>query len=695
MNQKIKTQPHTNFVGATLVVALKTRTQKNSSNAIVLVLFFMMVFIVNAQERLIDAYLPIISDTRIVPQPQEETELPEGYTLSEATIIYLLTDTPALRQAAETLQDDIQVRYGFRPPSEVSPSLKITGSGQGIVIGQVSDNIPSALEPVTQAEGYTLESSPSGITIIGSDERGAFYGLQSLRQILGEEPNIRGVQVRDYPDHSLRVAMIYLDAQSEAINDKLIPILAQHKFNTVLVMSNYIQWDSAPALHVSRGATKEQARHLVGLARLYLLEPIPLLETLGHTEWLFTNNQNRDLLQDPTVPKPWVYDPLNSRTYQVLFPIFDELIAIFQPEYIHIGHDEVRNVHPFPASAAGLQLGFGQLFLQDTQTLHDYLQSKGVRTIIWQDELLSAEVKPLLSQFPKDLIVTSWNYYPASDYPDLTVLQQAGFEVVGSSWKEADNIRAYANVAKEKQALGMLLTRWTGYFGNAEVIHGQYDQLYSYLIAANSFWNTEAETLEDAAIRFRLLWLGTDDTRQRAGTPVDLSAYGNVDLGQGFVGLDDGYRLENILEPQRFSGTIFTVNKAIGLQGTHHRTESYPSSITIPLNKTAGSLAFLHTTPWSASVGTDIGAYIVHYSDGTEEHIPLIYGTNISTWTDTNVTSINLLQGWSHKTANGLPVAINTFFWTNPKPASVIEGLEFVSGQGLASPVLLGLTLLE
>jgi hexosaminidase len=655
---------------------------------LVIATFFMMTF-VNAQERLIDAYLPIISDTRIVPQPQEETELSQGYTLTESTIIHLLTDTPALRNAAKVLQDDIQVRYGFRPPLEVGRA------GQGIVIGQVSDNLQTSLEPVTQEEGYTLESSPNGITIIGSDERGTFYGVQSLRQILGEDPTIRGVQVRDYPDHTLRIAMIYLDHQSEAINDKLIPILAHYKFNAVLVMSNYIKWESSPNLHVPAGATKEQAKHLVDLARLHLLEPIPLLETLGHTEWLFANNQNRDLLQDPSVPKPWVYDPLNPRTYQVLLPIFDELVEIFDPTYVHIGHDEVRNVHPFPASVEGLQLGFGQLFLQDVRRLNTHLKSRNVRTMLWQDELLSSEVRPLLNQFPKNLIVTSWNYYPASDYPDLTDLQRAGFEVIGSSWKDPDNILAYAKVAREKQALGVLITRWTGYFGNAEVIHGQYDQLYSYLIAGNSFWNVKAEPLEDAAIRFRLLYLGTDDTRQRAGTPIDLSKFGNVDLSQGFVGLDDGYRLENILEPQRFSGTIFSLTKAIALQGTHRRTKDYPQSVTIPINKTAGSLAFLHTTPWSASTGTDIGSYIVHYADGSEEQVTLFYGTNISTWTDTNVTSINLLQGWSHTTANGLPVAINTFFWTNPKPSTMIERLEFVSRGGLASPVLLGLTILE
>jgi hexosaminidase len=656
-----------------------------------LVFYYLMTVLglsrVNAQERLPNAYASVISDTRIVPEPHEETTLAEGYTLTESTVIYLVTDTPALQLAVQQLQDDIQQRYGFRPP------LQTGFSGQGIVIG-LENQIPSKLEPVSQAEGYTLESSPSGITIIGSDEHGAFYGLQSLRQLLGETPVVRGVNVRDYPAHTWRMAMIYLDDDTE-LNNRLIPILAHYKFNKVLVMSNYIQWDSAPNLHVTGSASKEQARQLVRLARQYLLEPIPLLETLGHSGWLFSNEQNKDLLQDPNVPNPWVYDPLNPRTYRTLFPILDELIDIFQPAYIHIGHDEVRNVHPFPSSPAGLRLGFAQLFLQDVQTLHNYLQNKNIRTLLWQDELLSAEVKPLLGRFPKDLIVTSWNYYPAADYQELTVLQDAGLEVIGSSWKDLDNILAYAVDAKEKQALGMLQVRWTGYFGNASVLHGQYDQIYQSVTAAHYFWNPQATPLGDAAIRFRMNFLGHEDTRQRAGTPIDLSAYGNVDLTQGFVGLDNGYRLENLLKVQRFSGTIFTLNQAIALQGTHKRTQSYPASVTIPLNLTAGSLAFLHTTPWSSETGHEIGAYVVHYDDGSQQPIPLIYGSNIATWTETTVTSINLLLGWSGNTSNGLPVSINTLFWTNPKPSSVITHIEFVSNKGLASPVLLGLTVLE
>ena len=428
---------------------------------------------------------------------------------------------------------------------------------------------------------------------------------------------------------------------------------------------------------------------------IYLLEPIPLLETLGHAQWLFANDQNRDLLQDATVSSPFAYDPLNPRVYEVLFPILDELLGIFDPRYFHIGHDEVRSVHPFPASEAGLAAGFGELFLQNTLELHEFLAARGVRTMLWQDELLSPEVQPLLERFPKNLIVTSWNYIPAGIYPDLTTLQRAGFEVLGTSWHDSDNIAAYARFAYDAGAAGMVQSRWTGYFANGEVLHGSFEQLYAHLSAGNAFWNVAAPALDDAPERFRTLWLGAEGSRQRAGTLLDLAPYGNMPLTDGFLGLEPGYSLASMLGAPRFTGARFLLGTGIALQGAHRRAQAYPQTVTLPLGLKAGSLAFLQTVGWSAPAGSEVGRYLVHYTDGTAAEIPLVYGQNIAAWTGVSTSSINLLQGWSGRTTNGLPVAVNTFFWTNPRPDLAIQTVELVSDGGLANPVVLGVTVLE
>ena len=51
-------------------------------------------------------------------------------------------------------------------------------------------------------EGYVLSVTSNEVVIAGSDERGAFYGLQSLRQLVESDStgvHVPGVQIRDWP----------------------------------------------------------------------------------------------------------------------------------------------------------------------------------------------------------------------------------------------------------------------------------------------------------------------------------------------------------------------------------------------------------------------------------------------------------------------------------------------------------------
>ena len=43
-------------------------------------------------------------------------------------------------------------------------------------------------------------------------------------------------------------------------------------------------------------------------------------------------------------------------------------------------------------------------------------------------------------------------------------------------------------------------------------------------------------------------------------------------------------------------------------------------------------LHLLHATQMSVAPGTEVGAYVVHYDDGSIERIPLVYGRDIVDW---------------------------------------------------------------
>lgn len=645
-----------------------------------------------------DAFVPGHDGSRIVPTPQETVAGDGVFVLVPGASVILHADTPALRLAVGMLQEDAAQQHGTRPrvTADVqateetgAPSIRVG------ILGRAGAPRTTAA-PVDRPEGYLLEVRPDGVTVLGADERGAFYGVHSLRQLLGAGPEVPAVTVRDWPALPWRVAMVYLDAASDSVNERLLPILAELKFNAVLVMSDYVEWDAAPELHLPLSAPRAAAERLAVTARSNLLEPIPLLETLSHAEWFFANGANAELRADPTAARAFVMDPTRPELYDRLLPLVDELIDIFGPRWFHIGHDEVRNVHPFPATPEQAAIGYGRLFVGSVTRLHRHLASRGVATMLWDDELVSPEVRALWSELPADLIVASWRYLPAGAFPRMAMVANAGFTTLGASWFDPDNVASMARQALRLGADGLIQTRWTGYFGNANMMRGQYRQVYAYVTAAGAAWNPSADAVAGAPGWFRSAWLRDHQGGRHAGAVVDLAAAGGQSLRTGLFGLDDGYALTELLETNaRFGGVRYRLATALTVQGSHPRARALPGRITVPIDRTARTVTFLHATGWYGALGDVVGRYEIVHADGTTSEVPLVYGQNIAAWTETDVATIDLEQPWQGRTVNGLEVAAYQLRWRNPRPELPIDRIELVGSGGIAAPVLFGITLLD
>ena len=87
---------------------------------------------------------------------------------------------------------------------------------------------------------YSLNVDKDGITITGYDERGAFYGLQTLSQILDSSAARKGVlpfmSINDYPDLPNRgvVEGFYGNPWSHEVRLSLIDFYGKYKLNTYL-----------------------------------------------------------------------------------------------------------------------------------------------------------------------------------------------------------------------------------------------------------------------------------------------------------------------------------------------------------------------------------------------------------------------------------------------------------------------------
>ena len=133
--------------------------------------------------------------------------------------------------------------------------------------------------------------------------------------------------------------------------------------------------------------------------------------------------------------------------------------------------------------------------------------------------------------------------------------------------------------------------------------------------------------------------------------------------------------------------------RGIALSGTL-LNQPLPKSATIEIDSHASALAMLQMTAFPAAFGDEVGAYDIHFADGSAEHVPLKYGMNIRAADDPGSTSDATLA-WSGKSSRGISSFARVFIWNNPHPDRPIKSITFSTNHAYASPILIGLTCLD
>lgn len=372
-------------------------------------------------------------DALIFPAPRELSATGSDFVLDARARILLPPhasehDTFLARSLAHELSD----RFAFA----VTPASAVALSREKpcIVMGTLRNALVRAYcegHGLSQSvadlppEGYLLHASADGVVVAGKDERGAFYGCQSLRCLLAQhEGGLRvcGAIVRDWPDKPFRGIYLFLPGRAHIPFFKRFvrDFMALHKYNTlILEMNGCMRLDRHPELNygsvrfardanysarnyppgpihdmeqnsshqdVADGEVleKEEVADLVAWARAHHLDVIPQLPSFTHSYYLLS--EHKDLAAVPEDKWPDIYCPTNPKSYSLVFDVYDEYIEVFQPKSIHIGHDEL--FLPIDASPSCKDTNIGELYGRDIRAIHDHLAARGIRTQFWGDMLL-------------------------------------------------------------------------------------------------------------------------------------------------------------------------------------------------------------------------------------------------------------------------------------------------------------------
>jgi|GEM_PF-3562325 len=573
-----------------------------------------------------------------------------------------------------------------------------------------------------KAEAYRLKITETGVNITGTDAPGLFYGMQSFLQLIVKNKEHRlevpCQDIRDWPDLKFRGFMIelgsHIDGATKAYDliRRMIPrILARYKFNAAVIGesgSGVIRWQSHPETAWPHAISTAQLRELVADSRNVYLEPVPVIESLGHVRSIL--NAHSDLAEYNGKERVDAFCMSNPKVQKILADIYDECIDIFHPKYFHIGMDEAVFMGTCPKCSAR---PLDEIFTEYVQWCYDYLKKRQVKNVImWHDLLMDKKdfpnypcnmnaksVSAAMSKLPKDIIMDFWEYGGTDLKPGIQYFRKAGFRVLGSSWYDDKNCFAMGQALADCKSLGILETSWTYTW--------EFDQMS--LAAIENAWSVGRPSLKGLpyspllVAQRAMLPPQPSDFNGTVAIPHPLAQYCNSSIATqaaaaGIVG--------KVLLPTgatTLGGVSFELSNqarnVIVLKGTKNR-------LTIPINRNAVGLAFLQSAMAVNVFATyPMARYTVVYADGGKVEIPLINYRNIGAL---NMGAISMDCTYRERGLGAVPDAqhvmvlsslaeqlnLHCFEWVNPQPERKIAAVEIGMTTDQDTLLLLGLSLI-
>lgn len=414
---------------------------------------------------------------KIVPQPLEVVEAEGTYEISRNTSVYV-TDK-SLLPTARYLADYAETFLGIPLTVVEKPVIGATG---GILL-RLSDDVKGD-------EAYRLSvTSDAGVVITAGAKGGAFYGVQTLIQLLPSRSGIRAilqaVEINDRPRFAYRgllldVARHYFPV---AYIKKYLDFMAFHKLN-------YFHWhlsdDQGWRLEVkcrpeltSFGSlregeieglypgkykelpyggyyTREDVRTIVEYAAERNITVIPEIDIPGHCMAVLATypELGTNPEEDKKCALTWgIYNKFNNvlapkpETFDFLNDVFTEICEIFPGPYVHLGGDECAP--RWWKESDETQKFMREQGLNDESALHSYfvhyvqkvIERNGKTAFGW-DEVLEggasencvvvnwqkpeAGVESVKSGHPTVRANMRWNY--------LNLIESARQPEVGHAW---------------------------------------------------------------------------------------------------------------------------------------------------------------------------------------------------------------------------------------------------------------------
>ncbi|MEG1441728.1 MAG: family 20 glycosylhydrolase, partial [Oscillospiraceae bacterium] len=270
-------------------------------------------------------------------------------------------------------------------------------------------------------DGYIIEITDE-ISVYSNSDCGLFMGAYAVaRHIKNAQINM-GI-IYNFPISKYRGIKVYLPARKDIKYFKeFIDFCTYYGYNRVMIevggameykkhpeinagwieycnrfkeyqgqsldIQNSPKW-ARNSIHCENGGgdflTQNEVKDLIAYCEARCFEVIPEVPSLSHCDYLLVNHPELRERKDDDLPD--TYCPSNPESYKLLFSVLDEVISVFNPKTVQIGHDEFFSV-ALCDKCKGKDAG--ELYAGDVKKIYEYLKNRGVSTALWGDKLLNA-----------------------------------------------------------------------------------------------------------------------------------------------------------------------------------------------------------------------------------------------------------------------------------------------------------------
>ena len=368
----------------------------------------------------------------------------------------------------------------------------------------------------TEGEKYSLSVSGGNVVIKGGD-KGAFYGIETLMQIikLSDGVNIPCLEIKDCPDFEVRG--FYHDVTRGRVPTldtlkELVDTLAMYKVNQLQL---YVE-DSF-AFHELEGVmsreevlSPDEITALDDYCNERFIELVPSVASFGHLYNQLQAPEYRHCCEYENY-KPrqhyWLekmshhtVDISSKPAFEMICSRISQFASLCRSDKFNICCDETYDL------CRGKNQGkdTGEEYFKYVLLLIDYVKSIGKTPMMWGDIVLHYPEK--LSLLPKDTIMLNWGYAKDPDENTVKTFAESGMpqyvcpstnawnRFVEETGISHSNETLMAYYGKKYDALGYLNTNW-GDYGN---ICAPGAERYGLVLGCERAWNATKDDLTDS-----------------------------------------------------------------------------------------------------------------------------------------------------------------------------------------------------